>query len=266
MRVLFFGDIVGEQTVKQLARYLPQWRQQYNIDLVIANIENSVVSHPENPWYGFGISLDTVELLSAAGVDVMTGGNHSWDAPNPELVMSHPKVLRPLNVADELPGKGLLLLERLGQPVAVVNLMAASAVGRRYTTTNPLLALESCEIPQNSLLIIDFHAESPTEKWTLARALDGRAIAVMGTHTHEPSLLLHRLPGGTFFVVDVGMNGPSGGVVGMAPDYFIQKLRDEKISHSFSLATGALQLGAVIFDVKEGTIVRLTSPDWSGMA
>jgi metallophosphoesterase (TIGR00282 family) len=264
MRVLFFGDVVGEQAVHQLAKDLPNWRQEQRIDLVIANIENSVVSHPEDLWSGFGMTTETVRILTEAGVDVMTGGNHSWDAPHPETVMGHPQLLRPYNVENDLPGKGVLTLEVKGKTVSVLNLMGASAAGRRYTVTNPLQAFEACNFPPDHLVIVDYHTESPMEKQAFAHAVDGRAIAVLGTHTHDPSLFLCRLPGGTFYVTEVGMNGPSGGVIGMHPDYFVKKLREPGVPVSFTLAQGPLQLGAVIFDVVEGTIFRLTSPEWAG--
>jgi len=258
MRVLFFGDVVGEQAVNELARYVPNWRQEYDLDLVIANVENAVVSRPEDLWSGFGMTLEVVKTLTEAGVDVLTGGNHSWDAPNAEIVMAHPQVVRPHNVVERLPGKGSLTLKVRDKQVVVLNLMGASAAKLRYKTIKPLESFEACGFPVDSLVIVDFHTESPMEKRAFAHAVNGRAAAVLGTHTHEPSLLLHRLSKGTFFVADVGMNGPSGGVLGIGADYFVSKMRDADASVLFTLAEGSLQLGAVIFDIAEGTIMRLT--------
>lgn len=257
MRVLFLGDVVGEQAVHRLARDIPQWRQQYRIDLVIANIENAIVSHPEDLWCGFGISLEVVNCLTQAGVDVLTGGNHSWDAPHSERVMAHPQVLRPANMLGNLPGRGYLSLDLKDESVAVLNLMGASAAGTRYQTQRPFECFKQQPFAPNTVVIIDYHANTPLEKWALARALDGQVAAVMGTHTHEPTLNLHRLPGGTFFVVDVGMNGPSGGVLGMDNQYFITKEQYPTSPVDFDLASGPLQLGAVVFDTVSGEIERL---------
>lgn len=258
MRVLFFGDIVGEQAVNRLAAAIPRWRQQYQIDLVIANVENAVVSHPEDVRAGFGISLEVVNTLTSAGVDVLTGGNHSWDAPHSETIMAHPKVLRPANIVNDLPGRGWLNLTVKGELVTVLNLIGASAAGRRYQTQRPFECFQAQSFTAESLVIIDYHANPPIEKWALARALDGQVTAVIGTHTHEPSLNLHRLGKGTFFVADVGMNGPSGGVLGMGSEYFVAKEQHPKIPLNFELALGPLQLGAVVFDTVSGEIVRIT--------
>ena len=260
MRVLFFGDVVGEVAVDYLASHMRQWRQEHQIDLVIANIENAIVSHPEDLWGGFGVSLDVVQALVESGVDVLTGGNHSWDAPNPESVMAHPQVLRPANVTNDLSGRGILTLAINGQTVVVINLMGATAAGQRYQTQRPFECYQelAASLRPDAHVIIDYHANTPIEKWALARTLDGQVTAIMGTHTHEPTLNLHRLPQGSFFVADVGMNGPAGGVLGMGNRYFLAKEQQPEVPVDFDLATGSIQLGAVIFDTNTGAIWRLS--------
>ncbi|MEL7083882.1 MAG: YmdB family metallophosphoesterase [Cyanobacteria bacterium J06597_1] len=272
MKILFFGDVLGERAVEQLVGDLPVWRNHLGIDLAIANIENSVISSQQNPTYGFGLTLSVVERLSNAGIDVFTGGNHSWDAPESEQVLSLPTVLRPYNITDDLSGTGWLLLEVNGVRFAIVNLMGGDAAPGRYPTTNLYSAFESIDIPEDAVPIVDIHCESAMEKAALAYALDGRAIAVLGTHTHVPSLLMHRLPKGTFYVADVGMNGPSEGVLGMHPDYFV-RLMTRSAAVPFDEALGPLQLGAVLieidsnhpFDISTGSISRLTSSNWPGI-
>jgi calcineurin-like phosphoesterase len=112
---------------------------------------------------------------------------------------------------------------------------------------------------------VDFHSDSVTEKQTFAHAVDGRAAAVLGTHTHEPSGLMHRLPKGTLFVAEVGMVGPDGGVQGIAADFFVREMSEFKEPHHFNLAAGPLLLGAVLLDIGDGarsTIERFAPPDW----
>jgi 2',3'-cyclic-nucleotide 2'-phosphodiesterase len=266
MRVLFFGDVTGPRAVAALANRLPQWRRTHRVDAVVANAENAVVSRTDDPRLGFGMDTRAVAMLLAAGVDVITGGNHSWDTPDADDALDSARVLRPHNVFGALAGKGVIELETDGGALVIVNLMGASASGERYTVSNPLAAFDALRLP-NAPVIVDFHSESVTEKQTFAHAVDGRAATVLGTHTHEPSAILHRLPKGTLFVADVGMVGPDGGVQGIAPDFFIHEMRDFKEPHHFDLAAGPLLLGAVLFEIVEdqpSTIERFTPSDWPG--
>ena len=123
MKVLFFGDIVGATAVRHLAERIPRWRREYEIDLVVANAENAAVSDPDDINRGFGTPARVVETLFEAGVDVLTGGNHSWDAPDAALVFEHPRVLRPHNVERSLPGHGTVRLAVGLRHVTVVNLI-----------------------------------------------------------------------------------------------------------------------------------------------
>ncbi|MGF1574659.1 MAG: YmdB family metallophosphoesterase [Cyanophyceae cyanobacterium] len=268
MRVLFFGDVVGEVAVQALANHLPQWREDYSVDLVIANAENSVLSNPDNPTCGFGITPTTVSMLLSGGVDIITGGNHSWDAPEATEAHSHPSVIRPLNIIESMPGQGIISLDIQGETVVVINLMGSSAATSRYTCTNLLEAVESQQFPEKCKIIIDIHTESVFEKIQFANALDGKVAAILGTHTHEPSLLMHHLPKGTCFVTDVGMNGPSGGMLGMLPDFFVHRIRQKENSIPLQLASGPIQLGAVLLDLNPNasSIVKRFKPmDWSGV-
>jgi metallophosphoesterase (TIGR00282 family) len=264
MRVLFFGDVTGPRAVAALANRLPQWRRTHRIDAVVANAENAVVSRTDDPRLGFGMDTRAVATLLEAGVDVITGGNHSWDTPDADDALDSARVLRPHNVFGALAGKGVIELQTDHGALVVVNLMGASAAGERYTVSNPLAAFDALRFP-DAPVIVDFHSESVTEKQTFAHAVDGRAAAVLGTHTHEPSTLMHRLPEGTLFVADVGMVGPDGGVQGIAPGFYIREMSDFKEPHHFDLAAGPLLLGAVLLEIAQGapsTIERFAPPDW----
>lgn len=264
MRLLFFGDVVGPLAVAALSRHIPEWRSALRIDAVIANAENAVISRSDDPRVGFGMSAEAIEMLLEAGVDAVTGGNHSWDAPDAETALDNPRVVRPHNVYGTLPGKGIATIAVRGVDLTIVNLIGASAAGERYTVSNPLAAFDGLALPDANV-IVDFHSESVTEKQTFAHAVDGRALAILGTHTHEPSSRLTRLPRGTVYATDVGMVGPDGGVQGIAPTYYVREMREFREPHHFELAAGELLLGAVLLDVGVGgaqTIERFTPTDW----
>ena len=250
MRILFFGDLTGPDALAALARHLPEWRQEDKVDVVIVNAENAAVSRTDDPRRGFGMSVNAVDALLAAGVDVITGGNHSWDTPDAAGALARAQVIRPLNVGSDLPGKGFVEIVAAGEPLAVVNLMGASATGGRYPVANPLISFESLGIGHANV-IVDFHSESVTEKQAFAHAIDGQAIAVLGTHTHEPSLLLHRLPRGTLFVADTGMVGPLDGVQGMTPEFYVREMRGVNPAGPFTLAKGRLFIGGMLIEARK---------------
>ena len=205
MNVLMVGDIVGPRAVDYLADRLPELRRDRDVDLVIANAENCALSGP-TPWTGFGMTVELIERLLAGGVDVITSGNHGWDGPEAEAVHANPRVLRPLNLPGSVIGKGMLALEAGGETATVLNLGSRTAVMPRAL---PLYESFTAADPRGNA-IVDLHGDSAWEKMEFATAVDGMAAAVLGTHTHEPTLNLHVLPGGTAFVADVGMTGPSG--------------------------------------------------------
>ena len=301
MRALFFGDIVGSHALTTLAEALlvggclqrrlveeremadligdapadrgrgtqvigRTQRREHRIDVVVANAENATVSRSDDPRVGFGMSAKAVQTLLESGVDVITGGNHSWDAPDCDEVLLGARVLRPLNVVGALAGRGVVEFTGGGHSLTVVNLMGATAGGRRYTVSNPLAAFEALTLP-HARVIVDFHSDSVTEKQTFAHAVDGRAAAVVGTHTHEPSLLMHQLPGGTAFVADAGMVGPLGGVQGIGADFYVQEMREFREPHRFELAQGPLTLGAVLLEIGadgKTTAARFAPQSWKG--
>jgi metallophosphoesterase (TIGR00282 family) len=255
MRVLFLGDIVGAHALVELARALPVWRRDHRFDAVVANAENVTVSRDDDPRRGFGMSKKAIETLFEAGVDIITGGNHSWDAPDCDSALDSARVLRPHNVVGALAGRGVAQLTMATRTVTVINLMGASAAGERYTVSNPLAAFEALELVDRTV-IVDFHSDSVTEKQTFAHAVDGRVSAVIGTHTHEPSLLVHTLPRGSVFVADAGMVGPEGGVQGMDPAFYIHEMSEFREPHSFELARGALFIGGIALDIAaDGTAI-----------
>ena len=222
MNVLMIGDIVGPSAVAYLAERLPRLRRDYDVHLVVDNAENCAISAP-TPRKGFGMTVELVERLMDAGVDIITSDNHGWDGPEAKIVHRNPRVLRPCNLPDGAMGKGIATLEVGGEPVSVLNLGSTTAV-----MPDALPVYQSWSATKlEGTVIVDFHGDSAWEKMEFATAVDGRVAAVLGTHTHEPTVNLHVLPGGTALVVDVGMTGPSGNPGGFPLEHFAAKLKDE---------------------------------------
>jgi 2',3'-cyclic-nucleotide 2'-phosphodiesterase len=258
MNVLMVGDIVGPNAVAYLAERLPGLRQTHEVDLVVANAENCALTAP-TPWTGFGMTVQLVETLLESGVDVVTSGNHGWDGPEAEAVHAHPRVLRSLNLPEDVIGKGVLTTEAGGETVTVLNMGSRTAVMPRALPLYESFRAADSRGDLRGTVIIDLHGDSAWEKMEFATALDGRVAAVLGTHTHEPTVNLHRLPGGTALVVDVGMTGPVGAPGGFPLTHFAAQMRGEDTSTlpPFRLAEGSMTLGAVLLRIEDRKTVLI---------
>lgn len=250
MRVLFVGDVVGPAAVEWLAARLPGLRAEHSVDLLVVDAENCGED-------AASMSVPGVELLLGAGADVVTGGNHAFEGPEFEAVLAHERVLRPLNVAATVPGRGALTLDVAGEQVRMVVLADALALAVApefaHMVESPYAAWSA--LPAAATTIVEMHALSVMAKQSLAYALDGRVAAVLGTHTHEPTLELRVLPRGTALVTEVGMTGPSGGPQGMDPRAVVERVIGvTPDDHSpVGPAGGEMVLGAVLLDVQDGT-------------
>ena len=256
MIILFFGDVVGEAATAYLTERLPQLRAEHGADLVVANAENCA---PD----GLGMSRKQVEQLLGGGVDVITGGNHSWDNPESVALLDHPRVVRPFNVGTKVPGRGELRVEVAGETVTVLNLADPCAMRHVEATAGhfePAYHGGWLKASRRGTVIVDYHGDHVIEKQIFARAVDGEAAAVLGTHTHEPTLPLHLLPGGTALVSDVGMCGPVGGVQGFGYASFVKGLKADGNPMTRPLPTplsGDIVLGAVRLEIHGGRTTRL---------
>ena len=255
MRVLCVGDVVGEEAAGWLADRIPQLRDEHGLDWVVVNAENCAVTGP-NPMDGFGMTVEVVDQLLDAGVDAITGGNHSWDGPDVDKILAYPQVVRPLNL-DEDRGQGLFTLRRGETTLTVINLLSPTAElpGMAAPMPRPLWP-SWCQITAEhdlpGAVVIDLHGESPWEKASFAAAIDGQVAGVVGTHTHDPTLRGHLLPGGTGYVAELGMTGRLGHTGGgFDPMHFVAKLRgeDHTALPAYTLAEGPLDLGAVVLDI-----------------
>ncbi len=254
MNILFIGDLVGRPAVAWVADRIPRLRADHAVDLVIVNAENATFDAATNTY---GTDWQTVDRLVAAGVDVITGGNHTWDHPDAAAVLAHPRVLRPANVSPDLPGHGSVTVDVAGEPVTVVNLAMRDAIA----AATPLWSAWQT-IDRRGTVVVDLHGMEPQGKRGFALAIDGHAAAVLGTHTHEPSLPLDILPGGTAFVTEVGFTGPSGGAGGLAAHVIAAEIRGDRDPATLTaLADGPMTLAAVLVTTAAGratSIRRLT--------
>jgi metallophosphoesterase (TIGR00282 family) len=243
MRVIFVGDIVGSSGRQIVHDRLADIVAQKKIDLVIANGENSAA--------GFGITPRIAEELLRGGIDVLSGGNHSWDKREILEFMPHePRLLRPANFPEGNPGSGLYVGAKNGRKFAVLNLQGRvfmAQIDDPFRKADTELA----KIPPDvDLVFVDMHAETTSEKIAMGWYLDGRASAVVGTHTHVATADERVLPQGTAYITDVGMTGPHGGVIGMDRNGIIGKFLSG-LPARFEVASGDVQMNCVLIETDD---------------
>lgn len=243
MNIGFIGDIVGKPGRDMIGQYLPKLKEEYGLDLVIANYENA--SH------GFGLTRKNCDELLGYGIDVMTGGNHSWDKKEIfELYETHP-LIRPINYPDSGAGEGLIKVEVLGEKVAVINVMG------NYTMPmcdNPFIkidhAIERLKNEGIKHIVVDVHAEATSEKLAMMHILKDRVSAILGTHTHVGTDDL-MVVDGCCYVTDVGLTGCRDGVIGMDKKIPIQRFMTSVGGHFDIPKKCQTILQMVIFELDE---------------
>lgn len=246
MRILFIGDIVGGIGRTCVERWLPELREAYGIDLVLANGENAAG--------GLGATPAVIRDLLSLGIHGITMGNHTWRKR--ELVQSIDSlgpIVRPANYPDQVPGKGSMIVTlEDGRNVGIVNLL-----GRVYMEphASPFeVGMREVERlrKETPLVWVDFHAEATAEKVAMGWYLDGHCTAVVGTHTHVPTADERILPKGTAYITDVGMTGPFDSVIGLDRRLSVQKfLTGLPVSHT--VAKDRPGLSAVCVDADDET-------------
>jgi metallophosphoesterase (TIGR00282 family) len=258
VRILFIGDVVGAPGRRAVALLVPKLRTQHRVHFVICNGENSAG--------GSGITPATASELFSAGVDCITTGDHLWDQKEVMgLLENEPRFLRPRNYPHGTPGHGSAVLERPGlPPMAVLNLQ-----GRVFMQEleNPFSsALEEVERlrQRTNIIFIDMHAEATSEKIALARMLDGKVSAVVGTHTHVQTADEQIFPGGTAFLCDAGFTGPHESVLGREIDPVIQRFLTNT-PQRFGVAKERLLLQGALVEVNDASgramsIQRVSEP------
>jgi hypothetical protein len=246
MNILFFGDIVGRPGRRALAQELPKLRQQYQADVVLAQMENLA--------HGKGVTKSTLQEVIDAGVDIGTGGNHLFAKPEVhDLLNREPNILvRPANMDAALPGQGKKTFQVGQNSVTVINLLGE--FGMPFAPVeSPFVAAQRLleTISSNETVIVDFHAETTSEKTALGWLLDGRVSLIVGTHTHVPTADERILPNGTGFITDLGMVGLRNSSLGVDKDQALQRFLTGKKS-SFDIP----EHGPVVIHGLAATISR----------
>ena len=207
MRIAFIGDIIGKPGRKMIMDHIRILREEFGIDFVIANYENA--SH------GFGLTPKNAKELFGAGVDVMTGGNHTWDKKEILGMFDHFEILRPHNYPDGVPGTGCKVYEVKGEKLGVLNLMGHYSMP--LTDNAFRCAKESVDRLKTQgvgSILIDFHAEATSEKRAMMMMLQGEVSGICGTHTHVSTDDL-QIANGTAYLSDIGLTGCRDNVIGM---------------------------------------------------
>jgi len=246
MKILFIGDIVGSIGRKTLKELLPNLVDRYKIDVVIANGENAAG--------GFGVTEKTAVEMLGLGVHVITGGNHIWDKKESiPYIAKENRVLRPVNYPPGAPGYGSIVHSLPnGAKVAVLNI-----AGRVFMSALDCpfrIGKEEIERLREStnIIIVDFHAEATSEKIAFGYFIDGKVSAVIGTHTHVQTADEKILPGGTAYITDVGMTGPSVSVIGIEKEQIIERFLLQ-MPMKFEVAKGEGIMCAVVVEIDEKT-------------
>ena len=218
--ILFIGDVVGGLGRRTLLALLPALREELEPGFVVVNGENAAG--------GLGITPAIADELFAAGVDVITLGNHAYHRREilPYLA-DHERIVRPANYLRRHPGRGVTVVERDGVRLAVVNLIGTVFLKAARSPFDEIESVLSGLDGRADHVLVDFHAEATSEKVGMGWYLDGRVTAVLGTHTHVPTADERVLPGGTAYMSDVGMTGPRGGVIGVKKEQAIKSLVDQ---------------------------------------
>jgi metallophosphoesterase (TIGR00282 family) len=215
-RVLFIGDIVGEPGRTALTATLPALIERYEPSFVIANGENVAG--------GLGITKRTAQKLFDAGIDVLTTGNHVYRHRDvyPFLDESD-RIVRPANYLESNPGRGWTVVEKDGTRWGIVNVSGNVFMHAAHSAFNVIDRVVNRLRDEADAIVVDFHAETTSEKVAMGWHLDGRVLAVLGTHTHVPTADGRVLPQGTAFISDVGMTGARGGVIGVKREQIIER-------------------------------------------
>ena len=255
MRILFLGDIVGRPGRSIVFERLRQVRRDCGCDLVVANGENASG--------GIGIAAKAARQLLDAGIDVLTGGNHTFRHKDiAAFLETEERMLRPANYPPGAPGRGWQVYRPKDKPpYAVINLLGRvfmQAVDCPFRAADAILA----ELPADvRVRLVDFHAEATSEKKALAYYLDGRVSAVLGTHTHVQTADAQLLPRGTALLTDCGMTGPADSALGMDPEEVIARYLTG-LPTRFTVSRAAPRFEGALLDVDAATGKVVTIAAW----
>jgi metallophosphoesterase (TIGR00282 family) len=246
VRLLFIGDVFGRPGRTIVRRLLPQLKEELRPAVVVANAENAT--------HGTGMTRSAFEELSAAGVDIFTGGNHTLGKPEIlELMQEHSSILCPGNVSPAVKRHGSVIWQTPEGPLAVVNVMGQycmSGVDSPFRYMEDVL--RDPDVAAVRMKVVDVHAEATAEKAAMLRLLDGRMSAILGTHTHVPTADARVTAAGTAFITDVGMTGVRSSIIGLDPEVMMRRF-ETGIMYAPRVAEGDATFMAVVVDIDAST-------------
>jgi 2',3'-cyclic-nucleotide 2'-phosphodiesterase len=245
VRILLCGDIVGRSGRTVVTENLPRLRRELALDFVVANGENAAA--------GFGINEKICAEFYAAGVDVITTGNHVWDRREViPYIAGDPRLLRPANFPPGTPGNGSIVAPAAdGRRILVINVMARlfmDALDDPFAAVAATLAAYPLGSGVVDAIVVDFHGEATSEKMSMGHFADGRASLVVGTHSHVPTADGQILPGGTGYQTDAGMCGDYDSVIGMQKQAAIARFTSKMPGDRLQAAEGPGTLCGVVVE------------------
>ena len=246
MKILFVGDIVGAPGRRILKAVVVRYRTEGGVQAVIVNAENAAA--------GSGITPALADEIFACGVDGITLGDHVWDQKDiPRYLDRERRIVRPLNLSSECPGKGWTTLPTEHGPLHIVSLLGR--VFMDFPIEPPFKAIDDLlagPLPRNGITLVDFHAEATSEKVCMGWYLDGRVAAVVGTHTHVQTSDARVLPQGTAYITDLGMTGPRDSIIGrdIAP---VTQRFTTSLPARFEVASGPAVIEGALITINRAT-------------
>lgn len=245
MKILALGDVVSNSGCEFVRKKLHGLKKLYNIDICIANGENSAV--------GNGVLPFSADHLFASGVDIITTGNHVFRrAEIHSYLDERDDIIRPYNMHSSVPGKGIAVIDMGAYRIGIINLIGTAYMNSNFA--NPFDSLDKAieEIKDCRIKIVDFHAESTGEKRALAIYADSRVSAFFGTHTHVQTADAQILPGGTGYITDLGMCGSVNSVLGVESECVIKALKTG-LPTRFKTDDNNIKLDGCVFEIDEKT-------------
>ena len=246
MRIAMVGDVIGRPGRAAFAKYTAQLRKEKKVDIVVVNGENSAG--------GKGITRKALDELLHAGADVVTSGNHIWDKKDVlEFIDQEPFLIRPANYPEGAPGKGWCIYPWRAKNIGVMNLSGRAFMPPMdcpFQKVEDILRemKDKCDI-----LLLDFHAETTSEKMAMGWYLDGRVNGVVGTHTHIQTADERVLPQGTAYITDLGMVGPWNSILGVKTEIILQKFTTAMPCRFDLEESGPMVYSALIVDIDDAT-------------
>jgi len=256
LTILFLGDVIGKPGRRVVVEYLSQLVNKP--DLIICNVENAA--------HGFGVVEKHIEELAEAGVNVFTGGNHTFDQKEIfGFIDKHASVLRPANYPEGTPGKGYCIVEVDGAKVGILNIQGRifmEPLDSPFMVADRLISEISKE---TNLIFVDMHAEATAEKVAMGWHLDGRVSALVGTHTHVQTADERILPGGTAYLTDAGACGPTEGVIGMDRQSVFRRMI-KQLPARFEVAQGPAMVNGMlcVLDRTSGKALSIERVQYKG--